>query len=65
MLMVFAELDVVLKRLGVRMSKKELDDMLSIVDTDGSGTIEFAEFLQMVCTSDTPDMDPEEELYET
>ncbi|GFR81655.1 calmodulin [Elysia marginata] len=42
------ELREVIKALGKPVSERDLDAMLSSVDTDGSGGIEFDEFLPMI-----------------
>lgn len=43
-----AELGVVMRSLGQRPTETELRDMVSNVDQDGNGSIEFNEFLQMM-----------------
>jgi len=42
------ELGTVLRRIGERMSDKELKDMVDEVDADKSGAIEFDEFVTMM-----------------
>ena len=37
-----------IKSLGQNPSKEELDDMINDVDSDGNGTIEFGEFLNLM-----------------
>ncbi|CAM1311893.1 Uncharacterised protein g5829 [Pycnogonum litorale] len=58
-----AELGVVMRSLGQRPTENELRDMVNEVDTDGNGTIEFNEFLQMM-SKKMKDTDNEEELKE-
>jgi calmodulin len=45
------ELGTVMRSLGYNLSEMELDDMIREVDADGSGTIDFPEFLQMMVQS--------------
>lgn len=42
------ELKAAMKALGFDVSKDEIKKMLASVDADGSGEIEFEEFLQMM-----------------
>lgn len=42
------ELATVIRSLGQNPSSEELHDMISEVDVDGNGTIEFAEFLNLM-----------------
>jgi len=42
------ELGIVLKTMGKQMTKREVDEMLSSVDEDGSGEIDFKEFCQLL-----------------
>merc|ERR1711976_583398 len=42
------ELKVAMRALGFEPNKEEIQKMISDVDDDGSGTIEFSEFLQMM-----------------
>lgn len=42
------ELATVIKSLDQNPTEKELQDMISEVDADGNGTIEFAEFLTLM-----------------
>ncbi|CAH1179956.1 unnamed protein product [Phaedon cochleariae] len=58
-----AELGVVMRSLGQRPTETELRDMVDEVDSDGNGTIEFNEFLQMMARK-MKDGDGEEELRE-
>jgi Ca2+-binding EF-hand superfamily protein len=42
------ELGAVMRSLGQNPSETELQDMINEVDTDGSGTIDFPEFLNLM-----------------
>lgn len=42
------ELATVIRSLGQNPSSEELHDMISEVDVDGNGTIEFTEFLNLM-----------------
>lgn len=42
------ELTTVIKSLGQNPSDEELQEMMREVDSDGSGTIEFGEFLNLM-----------------
>merc|ERR1712070_661038 len=42
------ELKAAMRALGFEVKKEELKKMISDIDNDGNGTIEFGEFLQMV-----------------
>ena len=42
------DLGFVLKALGIRLTKAELNEMIEEVDEDGNGTIDFQEFLSMI-----------------
>lgn len=42
------ELDNVFKSMGKQFSKEELDRMISLADTDKSGTMEYEEFVKKV-----------------
>lgn len=44
----FDELATVIKSLGQNPSKEELYKMIDDVDSDGNGTIEFGEFLNLM-----------------
>jgi len=57
------ELGTVMKSLGLNPSESELQDMLNEVDADGSGAIEFNEFLTMMARKGAGS-DPEKELRE-
>lgn len=58
-----AELGVVMRSLGQRPTETELRDMVSAVDSDGNGTIEFNEFLQMM-SKKMNETDNDDELKE-
>src|SRR3989338_3689092 len=55
------ELGLVLRELGQNPSQAQLNEMIKGVDKDGSGSIEFEEFLQM-CQQKTDANGEEEEL---
>ncbi|RWR87959.1 calmodulin-like protein 8 [Cinnamomum micranthum f. kanehirae] len=57
------ELATVIRSLGQNPSSEELHDMISEVDVDGNGTIEFAEFLNLMARK-MKETDAEEELKE-
>merc|ERR1711979_117916 len=57
------ELGTVMKSLHHNPSEAELQDMINEVDADGSGTIDFPEFLTMMARK-MKDTDTEEELIE-
>jgi len=57
------ELGTVMRSLGQSPTEHELQDMINEVDTDGSGTIDFPEFLQMMAKK-MKDIDSEEEITE-
>lgn len=42
------ELATVIRSLDQNPTEEELQDMISEIDTDGNGTIEFAEFLNLM-----------------
>ena len=57
------ELGQVLRSLGENPSENELRDMVNEIDEDGSGSIEFMEFLVLM-TSKVKEMTHEEEITE-
>ncbi|XP_074604479.1 calmodulin-like [Brevipalpus obovatus] len=57
------ELGVVMRSLGQRATDTELKNMVTLVDQDGNGTIEFNEFLHMM-SKKMKETDKEEELRE-
>merc|ERR1712188_340717 len=57
------ELGTVMRSLGQNPTEAELHDMINEVDADGSGTIDFAEFLSLM-SKKMKDADSEEELME-
>ena len=57
------ELGKVMRSLGQDPSDIQLQDMINEVDIDGSGTIEFAEFLALI-TRKTEESEAEDELRE-
>jgi Ca2+-binding EF-hand superfamily protein len=58
------ELGTVMKSLGHQPSDNELQDMVNEVDVDGSGTIEFDEFVQMMAKRIEQRPDDGEDLKE-
>lgn len=58
-----SELGIVMRSLGQRPTETELRNMVTLVDTDGNGTIEFNEFLFMM-SKKMKETDSEEELRE-
>merc|ERR1712216_1089630 len=44
----YKELKAAMKALGVAVKKEEMKKMITDVDADGSGSVEFPEFLQMM-----------------
>ncbi|OAF64053.1 Calcium-binding allergen Ole e 8 [Intoshia linei] len=54
------ELLHVLKSIGENPTESELDAMMSRVDTDDNGTIDFTEFLTMIVTQTTSDSNTNE-----
>ncbi|URE21502.1 hypothetical protein MUK42_10586 [Musa troglodytarum] len=57
------ELGTVIKSLGQNPSEEELQEMIREVDSDGNGTIEFAEFLNLMSRK-VKETNVEEELKE-
>ncbi|KAG0547651.1 hypothetical protein BDA96_01G098500 [Sorghum bicolor] len=57
------ELAAVTRSLGLDPSDQELNDMMSEVDTDGNGIIDFQEFLSLIARK-MKDGDGDEELRE-
>ena len=57
------ELGIVMRSLGQRPTETELKNMVTLVDQDGNGTIEFNEFLNMMSRK-MKETDKEEELKE-
>ncbi|CAD7704874.1 unnamed protein product, partial [Ostreobium quekettii] len=57
------ELGNVMRKLGQKPTQADLQDMISEVDTDKNGTIEFNEFLVLMAKK-MKHADPEEELRE-
>ena len=57
------ELGTVMRSLGQNPTQTELEDMVREVDADGSGDIDFSEFLQMMSRK-MKDTDCEEEIRE-
>jgi len=57
------ELGIVMRQLGQNPTEGELQDMINEIDIDGSGTIDFNEFLSLMARKGQ-DQDIEEELVE-
>ena len=57
------ELGTVMRSLGQNPTEQELQDMINEVDSDGTGTIDFPEFLAFLARK-MKDSDTEEELIE-
>ena len=57
------ELGVVMRSLGQCPTEAELQDMVNEVDIDGSGTIEFPEFLAMMKTKPLGEEDELKEAF--
>ena len=57
------ELGTVMRSMRQNPTEAELQDMINEVDADGSGTIDFPEFLTMMARK-MPDTDSEEEIKE-
>eukprot|EP00980_Cylindrotheca_fusiformis_P019151 scaffold6486_cov96-Cylindrotheca_fusiformis.AAC.15 len=57
------ELGTVMRSLGQNPTEAELQDMIQEIDADGSGTIDFPEFLTMMARK-MKDTDSEEEILE-
>lgn len=55
------ELGIVMRSLGQRPTEQELKNMVTIVDQDGNGTIEFNEFLNLM-SHKAKETDKEDEL---
>ena len=43
-----AEFDTALDRLGLGLSEKQKDEVLAVVDADGSGTVDYSEFMYIL-----------------
>ncbi|XP_065668889.1 neo-calmodulin isoform X9 [Hydra vulgaris] len=56
------ELTQVMFSLGHVMSTAEIDQMISLVDTDGNGLIDFKEFLSLMNTTSQEEINDEEEM---
>ena len=56
-----SELGIVMRSLGQRPTDQELKNMVTIVDQDGNGTIEFNEFLNLMSRK-AKETDKEDEL---
>ncbi|XP_032114109.1 calmodulin-like protein 3 [Sapajus apella] len=57
------ELGTVMRSLGQNPTEAELQDMMREIDQDGSGTVDFPEFLRMMARK-MRDTDSEEEIRE-
>lgn len=60
------ELGTVMRSLGHQPSEEEIIDMINEADVDGNGTIDFAEFIQMMpaASKNERDENAEEEMLE-
>merc|ERR1712227_192006 len=58
----YRELKAAMRALGFEVKKEELRKMIADIDNDGSGTIEFTEFLEMM-TGKMGEKDTREEIY--
>ncbi|GIX92721.1 troponin C [Caerostris extrusa] len=43
-----ADLREILRALDDKLTEDELDEMIAEIDTDGSGTVDFEEFMEMM-----------------
>lgn len=57
------ELGTVLRSLGNQPTDEEVEDMIKEADKDGNGTIDFAEFIEMMPTQERDD-NAEDEMLE-
>ena len=48
------ELEAVMTSLGIDYTEEELEDMIHLLDTDGSGTVDRIEWLTYVCAPPEP-----------
>lgn len=53
-----------MRSLGQNPSKAELEDMVHEIDTDGSGTVDFREFLTLMERRMRSNADEEEQIRE-
>ncbi|XP_070537501.1 uncharacterized protein [Ptychodera flava] len=58
-----SELGIVMRSLGLNPSDAELQDMITEIDSDGNGTVEFPEFIAMMLRK-KGECDPENDLRE-
>merc|ERR1711934_508125 len=56
------ELKFAMKALGVEPGQKELAEMIHKIDVDGNGTVEYAEFCDLMSGKLDPELSAEEEL---
>jgi len=42
----------ILRQLDDKITENELDEMITEIDTDGSGTVDFDEFMEVMCGGD-------------
>merc|ERR1712137_518746 len=59
-----AELGTAMRALGQNPTEKELQEMIAEVDGDGSGSIDFEEFCEMMAKRYAEGGDPEQEMRE-
>ena len=55
------ELGTVMRSMGHQPTEEEIEDMINEADTDGNGTIDFAEFIEMMPKASARDSDNAEE----
>ncbi|CAL9125641.1 calmodulin-like protein 8 [Musa acuminata AAA Group] len=60
----FEELSTVIKSLGLKPNEGEVHKMISEIDANGNGTIEFHEFLNLMASKLNKGIDSEDELKE-
>ncbi|CAD5187760.1 calmodulin-like protein 8 isoform X2 [Musa acuminata AAA Group] len=60
----FEELSTVIKSLGLKPNEGEVHKMISEIDANGNGTIEFQEFLNLMASKLNKGIDSEDELKE-
>jgi len=56
------ELGTVMRTMGQNPTEEELREMIAEVDTDGNSTIEFDEFIKLMSTKMSSDVDQDQEM---